>query len=67
MEREKLFNLIRKVLMQDGRAVFAYAYGSFARGESFRDIDIGVHVKNPEELAHLHFFRSLQYPSRKPF
>jgi predicted nucleotidyltransferase len=49
MEREKVIHLIKAVLVQDGRVVFAYVYGSFVRGESFRDIDIGVHVRNPEE------------------
>jgi len=29
--------------------VFAYAYGSFVKEQSFRDIDVGVYVKNPEE------------------
>lgn len=51
MEREKILNVIKKVLLQDGRTIFAYVYGSFARGEPFRDIDIGIYVKNPEKHA----------------
>ena len=49
MEKEKVFNLITNILNQDQRVVFAYAYGSFIREKSFRDIDIGIYVRNPEE------------------
>lgn len=49
MEREKILSLIQDVLNRDGRIIFAIVYGSFAREESFRDIDIGIYIKNPEE------------------
>ena len=49
MEREKSLSLIKEVLDRDGRTIFAYAYGSFVKEESFRDIDIGIYIKNPEE------------------
>jgi predicted nucleotidyltransferase len=49
MESERIFGLIKEGLVRDGRTIFAYAYGSFARGESFRDIDIGIYIRNPEE------------------
>ncbi len=49
MDKEKMLNLLRKVLTQDERVVFAYAYGSFVKEQSFRDIDVGIYVKNPEE------------------
>ncbi len=29
--------------------MFAYIYGSFARAEAFRDIDVGVYLRDPEE------------------
>jgi predicted nucleotidyltransferase len=48
-ERESTLKLIREVCRQDERIVFAYAYGSFTRGISFSDIDIGIHVKETEE------------------
>jgi predicted nucleotidyltransferase len=49
MEKEKVFNLITNILNQDQRVFFAYAYGSFIRERSFRDFDIGIYVRNPEE------------------
>jgi predicted nucleotidyltransferase len=49
MEKERVFNLIRNILNQDQMVVFAYAYGSFIKERSFRDIDIGIYVRNPEE------------------
>jgi predicted nucleotidyltransferase len=48
-EREITLDLIRGVCRQDERVVFAYAYGSFTQDESFRDIDIGIYVKETEE------------------
>lgn len=47
--KEKLINLIRDVLARDERIVFAYAYGSFVREEPFRDVDIAIYIKNPQE------------------
>lgn len=49
MEKEKVFNLIKRVLSQDERVVFAYLFGSFVSEKSFQDIDIGIYTKNPEE------------------
>lgn len=49
MDREKLIDLVKNTLALDKRIVFAYAYGSFIREHSYRDIDIGVFVKNPQE------------------
>ena len=49
MNKEKVLNLLREALSQDERVVFAYIYGSFVKEESFRDIDVGIYVKNPEE------------------
>ena len=36
-------------MLKDERVVFAYVYGSFVKEQSFRDIDIGIYVKDPEE------------------
>jgi predicted nucleotidyltransferase len=49
MEKERIVNLIKKVLTKDSRLVFAYVYGSFVTEESFRDIDIGIYMNNREE------------------
>jgi predicted nucleotidyltransferase len=47
--REHVIAAIKNVLESDQRVVFAYVYGSFARAESFRDIDIGIYLRDPEE------------------
>ena len=44
-----MINLLTNALAKDDRVVFAYAYGSFIKEQSFRDIDVGIYVKNPEE------------------
>jgi len=49
IEKEIILNLMKEVLTQERRLVFAYAYGSFVKEESFRDIDIGIYVKNRDE------------------
>jgi predicted nucleotidyltransferase len=49
MDKKTMLNLLKKALTQDERVVFAYAYGSFVKEQSFRDIDVGIYVKNPEE------------------
>jgi predicted nucleotidyltransferase len=42
MERDAIENAVRGALLDDGRIRWAYAFGSFARGEPFRDVDIAV-------------------------
>ncbi|MGB9628899.1 MAG: nucleotidyltransferase domain-containing protein [Thermodesulfobacteriota bacterium] len=49
MGKEKIINMIKDVLKQDGRIIFAYVFGSFIKEESFRDIDIGIYINNPDE------------------
>ena len=49
MKKERLLYLIKEILSADDKVVFAYAYGSFVSEDVFRDIDIGIYVKNPEE------------------
>ena len=44
-----MINLLTNALAKDDRVVFAYTYGSFIKEQSFRDIDVGIYVKNPEE------------------
>lgn len=49
MKKEIILDFIREVLTKDDRLVFAFTYGSFVTEGSFRDIDIGIYVKNREE------------------
>jgi len=49
MEKEKLLKLLKEGLAKDERVIFAYIYGSFVKEQSFRDIDIGIYIKNSEE------------------
>ena len=49
MNKEKLLNLLREVILKDERVIFAYVYGSFVKEQSFRDIDIGIYVKDSQE------------------
>ena len=44
-----MVSLIREVVHQDERTVFAYLYGSFVNQESFRDIDVGVYLRDSGE------------------
>lgn len=45
--REKIIPAVKNVLEPDDRLVFAYLYGSFIRGETFRDIDVAVYLRDP--------------------
>jgi len=49
MEKEMIIDLIRDILIKDDRLVFAYLYGSFVKEDEYRDIDIGIYIKNPDE------------------
>jgi predicted nucleotidyltransferase len=49
MVREKLLTLMKNAFEGDDRIVFAYTYGSFIRGESFRDVDIAIYVRDSYE------------------
>ena len=48
MKKEIILNILKEVLTRDGRIVFGYVYGSFGKEEIFRDIDIGIYVKDPD-------------------
>ncbi len=49
MDKERFLNLLKEVLLKDERVIFAYIYGSFVKEQSFRDIDLGIYVKDSEE------------------
>jgi predicted nucleotidyltransferase len=42
MNRTQIENALREALERDGRIRWAYAFGSFVRGGSFRDLDVAV-------------------------
>jgi predicted nucleotidyltransferase len=47
--RERFIAAVKNVLEQDQRLVFAYIYGSFVRAEAFRDVDVGVYLRDSVE------------------
>lgn len=49
MIKEIVLTVVRSVLKEDKRLVFAYIYGSYVAEGSFRDVDIGVYLKNKNE------------------
>jgi len=44
-----IINLIRDILIKNDRLAFAYLYGSFVKEDEYRDIDIGIYIKNSDE------------------
>lgn len=47
--REQVITAVKNVVEEDQRLVFAYIYGSFVRGEAFRDVDVGVYLRDSAE------------------
>jgi len=47
--REQVIDAVKNVVGEDHRLVFAYLYGSLVRGEAFRDVDLGVYIRDPAE------------------
>ncbi len=45
-EKENIITIIRQFVSNDENIVFACIYGSFLDGITFRDIDIGIYLKN---------------------
>lgn len=48
-EKKKLIEIIKKRLEDDERISFVYLYGSFFEENAFRDIDIGIYIKDPKD------------------
>lgn len=40
---------IKEILLKDENIVFAYIYGSFVNEDLFRDIDVGIYLKDIEK------------------
>jgi len=49
MQKDRLLGMIKSGLLKNQGVVFAYVYGSFLKERSFRDIDIGIYLKNPQD------------------
>ncbi|MEM2902158.1 MAG: nucleotidyltransferase domain-containing protein [Candidatus Bathyarchaeia archaeon] len=47
--RLKLLEEVRRRILGVDDVVFAYVYGSFVEGSSFRDLDIAVWIRDPEK------------------
>lgn len=45
-QREDLAEIMTGIIRQDKRVLFAFLYGSFLDGVLFRDVDLGVFVKD---------------------
>jgi predicted nucleotidyltransferase len=48
-ERKGLLRRLKRLLEDVEGVIFAYAHGSFVELDAFRDIDVALWVKNPEE------------------
>lgn len=48
-KKHKIENNIKEILLKDENIIFAYIYGSFVNEDLFRDIDIGIYLKDIEE------------------
>jgi len=48
--RQDMVAAITALIRDEERVLFAFLYGSFLDGISFRDIDLGVFVENPEKI-----------------
>ena len=48
-EKEKLLNSLRRELESVDGIVFAYVHGGFIDMEVFRDVDLAVWIKNPQD------------------
>lgn len=46
LQRKKITEAIKEVLLKENNIVFAFIFGSFTNAPSFRDIDIAIYVKN---------------------
>ena len=44
--RQKIIDKVKHSLLQEENVVFGYIFGSFLNAPTFRDIDIGVYIKN---------------------
>jgi len=48
-EKDKIIDEIKSILLIDDNIEFSYIFGSFIQDNFFRDIDIGIYLKNINE------------------
>ena len=55
LDREALIEILTKTLSAFDDVIFAYLYGSFARGEhhKFSDVDVAIYLKRPSGEIYL--------------
>lgn len=58
---EKTINRLKTYLLENPNVVFAYIFGSFARGKntSLSDIDIAVYLNNPNRIDYLKLYTEI--------
>jgi len=49
-DRQKIAESVRSILASSEDIVFAYVYGSFARGESVRDLDVALYTTEDKDF-----------------
>jgi predicted nucleotidyltransferase len=49
-DRQKIAESVRSILASSEDIVFAYIYGSFARGESVRDLDVALYTTEDKDF-----------------
>jgi predicted nucleotidyltransferase len=47
--RKQITAAVKNVVEEDPRLMFAYLCGSLVRGEAFRDVDLGIYLRDPAE------------------
>lgn len=48
--KNEVIEKIKEILQDDERVIFAYLYGSYLKGEKFNDIDIGIYIRNTDDI-----------------
>jgi len=48
-QRENILGVLKEILENNEKIIFAYLFGSFDEGNTFRDIDIGIYITQPDK------------------
>ncbi|MFH1899840.1 MAG: nucleotidyltransferase domain-containing protein [Patescibacteria group bacterium] len=48
-KKQEIIKEIKEILLKKERVIFSFIFGSFLGSSSFRDIDIGIYIKNINE------------------
>ncbi len=49
--RQHIVETIKGLLQEDPTVLFAFVFGSFLEGIAFRDIDVGIFIKDPDQSS----------------